>query len=102
MFFAGVLHGLGPDHLAAITAYGAASGSHFRRVTLFALRFAAGHAAVLVLFAVLGQFARFVLPAAWERGFEMTAGGLLLLSGAGLISAVLSGRLVLHSHPHDH
>ena len=102
MFLAGVLHGLGPDHLAAIATYGAASGSRWRGITLFALRFAAGHAAVLALFAVLGQFTRFVLPPAWERGFELAAAGLLMMSGAGLVAAVLSGRLRLHSHGHDH
>ncbi len=101
MFFAGALHGLGPDHLAAITIYGAASGSRLRGVTLFALRFALGHAAVLALFAGLGQFAQFLLPASWQRGFEMAAAGLLLVSGAGVMIAVVSGRLLFHSHVHD-
>ncbi len=102
VFLAGVLHGLGPDHLAAITTYGAASGSRFRGITRFALRFAAGHAAILALFAALGQAVQFLLPAGWERGFETAAGALLLLSGAGLMMAVLSGRLLLHAHFHDH
>jgi len=102
VFLTGILHGLGPDHLAAITTYGAASGSRFHGITRFTLRFAAGHAAILALVAVLGQTVQFFLPATWERAFEMTAGALLLVSGAGLIAAVLSGRLLLHAHSHDH
>ncbi len=102
VFFAGVLHGLGPDHLAAITAYGAASGGRLRSISGFALRFALGHVAVLALFGALGQFAQVVLPAAWERGFEMAAAGLLVVSGSGLIAAVASGRLVVHAHAHEH
>jgi hypothetical protein len=102
LFLGGVLHGLGPDHLAAITTYGAASGGRLRGVSRFALRFALGHAAVLALFAGLGQFAQFLLPASWQRGFEILAAGLLLVSGTGLMLAVASGRLVFHSHPHDY
>ncbi len=97
-----MLHGLGPDHLAAISTYAAASGSRRRSIVLFAVRFAAGHAAVLALLAALGQFALLLLPPAWERGFELAAAGLLVVCGAGLIAGVLSGRLVLHHHSHDH
>src|SRR5687767_7522016 len=43
IFAAGVLHGLGPDHLAAISGFGAATGAGATRLALFAIRFALGH-----------------------------------------------------------
>lgn len=101
VFLAGVLHGLGPDHLAAITALGAA-GQNFRRVTFFSVRFAAGHAAVIAAAGMLGHFGRLSLPPNWERGFELFAGGLLVLTGIGLMAGLATQRLSFHSHQHKH
>jgi hypothetical protein len=101
VFLAGVLHGLGPDHLAAITAIGSA-GRNFRRVTFFSVRFAAGHAAVIAMAGVLGYFGRLSLPPNWERGFELLAGALLVLSGVVLMAGLLTKKLSFHSHLHEH
>jgi ABC-type nickel/cobalt efflux system permease component RcnA len=102
IFVAGVLHGLGPDHLAAITAFGAVAGRSFRRVTFFSLRFAAGHAVVIAVAALAAHFGRLALPLAWERGFDLGAGALLILTGIGLLVGLLTGHLAIHSHQHDH
>jgi hypothetical protein len=101
VFLAGVLHGLGPDHLAAITAFGAASG-RFTRLTFFSLRFAAGHAFVILLAGLAGFFGLHLVPPAWEHGFEIGVGALLVAAGVALLGALLTGRLVVHAHPHDH
>lgn len=101
VFLAGVLHGLGPDHLAAITAFGAASG-RFGRLTFFSLRFAAGHAFVILLAGLAAFFGLHLVPPAWGRGFELGAGGLLVVAGFALLAGLLTGRLVVHAHPHDH
>jgi hypothetical protein len=102
IFAAGVLHGLGPDHLAAISGFGAATGAGARRLAVFALRFAAGHAGVILLAGVLTSFGRTLLPVAWERAFELGAAGLLSLTGTGLLVGLLTGRISVHSHPHQH
>lgn len=102
IFVAGVLHGLGPDHLAAITAFGAVAGRSFRRVTFFSLRFAAGHAVVIALAALTAHFSRLALPASWERGFDLGAAGLLILTGIGLLIGLLTGHLAIHTHEHHH
>jgi hypothetical protein len=102
IFFAGILHGLGPDHLAAITAYGAIGGHGFRRLSFFSLRFAGGHAMVLLAAALLAHFGRMALPAAWERGFDVTGGSLLVLTGTALLAGLLSGKLAIHRHDHIH
>ena len=102
IFLAGVLHGLGPDHLAAITAFGAIVGRDFRRITFFSLRFAAGHAAVIAAAALLAHFGRMAMPANWERGFDLGAGGLLLLTGLALLVSLATGHLSFHAHEHHH
>ena len=56
LFAAGVLHGLGPDHLAAIAALaGQGTGRQVERreLALLGLRFGIGHVSTLVLLAVV-------------------------------------------------
>jgi hypothetical protein len=102
IFGAGVLHGLGPDHLAAITAFGAMAGNSFRRVTFFSVRFAGGHAAVIGGAALFAHFGRMALPLRWERGFDLGAATLLIVTGLALALGLITGRLSIHSHGHHH
>lgn len=102
IFLAGMVHGLGPDHLAAITALNAASGSDSRRLLFFSTRFALGHAAVLAVAGLATHYFRVSLPAGWEHGFELATGWLLIVSGAALLLGMASGRLTVHSHAHEH
>lgn len=102
IFGAGVLHGLGPDHLAAITAFGAIAGNDFRRVVFFSVRFAGGHAVVIGAAALLAHYGRLALPVRWERGFDLAAASLLILTGLLLGLGLLTGRLSIHSHGHHH
>src|SRR5271169_5217835 len=93
IFFAGILHGLGPDHLAAITAFGAVAGRDFRRITFFSIRFASGHALVIAVAALVAHFGRTALPLAWERGFDLAAAGVLLFTGVALLLALAMGKI---------
>jgi len=102
IFLAGVLHGLGPDHLAAVTALNAASGAGPRRLLFFSTRFALGHAAILALAGLATHFLRVSMPAGWEHGFEQATAWLLIVGGAAMLLALASGRLTVHSHPHQH
>ena len=102
IFVAGVLHGLGPDHLAAITAFGAITGHSFRRMAFFSVRFALGHAVVICVAALLAHFVRVTLPLTWERGFDLAAAALLLVTGFALALGLITGRLSVHAHSHHH
>ena len=99
IFVAGVLHGLGPDHLAAITAFG---GRDARRVVFFYTRFAFGHVVIVALAGLLAKFSRQLLPVAWEHRFDLLTGWLLVVTGAGLLIGFLTGRVSLHAHVHAH
>ena len=102
IFLAGVVHGLGPDHLAAITAFGAVVGRDFRRLSFFALRFAGGHVVVIAGAALLGHAGRKALPERWERAFDLTGAGFLIITGVALLAGLVSRRVALHAHDHEH
>jgi ABC-type nickel/cobalt efflux system permease component RcnA len=101
-FATGILHGIGPDHLAAITAFGATVGGDFRRIVFFSVRFALGHVVVLGVAGLLAKFGSMFLPERWERIFEVGAGGLLVVFGVLLLIALLSGVIRVHTHVHMH
>ena len=101
----GFVHGLGADHLMAIAAISVGGAGHAARPGAFgiALRFALGHAVLLVA----GTGVVFVLdwnvPLFVERSGEVTGGCLLIALGAAGLLAALTGRVYGHSHPHgDH
>jgi nickel/cobalt transporter (NicO) family protein len=102
LFSLGVLHGVGPDHLAAITAYGAATGRDLRRIVSFAVRFALGHALVLGIAGVAAKFGSMMLPERWETRFDLIAATLLGLTGVILLTGLLTGVIKLHTHHHHH
>jgi ABC-type nickel/cobalt efflux system permease component RcnA len=102
IFAAGLLHGIGPDHLAAITAFGVAVEHDFRRVVWFAVRFAGAHAVVIAVAGVAGYFGRMLLPVSWENAFELGAGGLLVLVGVAALIGLASGKIKVHEHLHVH
>lgn len=101
IFAAGILHGLGADHLVAITAVAAAGGG-FQHITAFAARFAFGHALVIVLAGTVAFFGKRFLPPLWEKNFELVAGASLVLGGVVLLVGLLTKRISLHSHHHQH
>lgn len=102
LFSTGILHGLGPDHLAAITAFGAAAGRDFKRVVFFAVRFAIGHALVLAAAGLIGKFGSMLLPEGVESAFEIGAGSFLVLTGLVLLIMLVAGKIRVHSHHHHH
>lgn len=99
IFVAGAVHGLGPDHLAAITAFG---GRDTRRVVFFSSRFAFGHVVVIAVAGLAAKFSRELLPVAWEHRFDLISGWLLVVTGVALIVGVATGKISMHVHQHDH
>ena len=101
IFFAGLLHGLGPDHLAAITALSAVGGGP-RRLVFFSTRFALGHAVVIAAAGLVAHFGRDLLPERWEVCLDVAAGSLLVAAGVAMMVALMLGKIRVHAHSHEH
>jgi nickel/cobalt transporter (NicO) family protein len=99
IFLAGVLHGLGPDHLAAITVFGARSPG---RLAFFSFRFALGHALVIAVAGLLAKFGASLMPPVVEARFDVAGGLLLVATGIILVAGVALGKIKLHAHQHQH
>jgi hypothetical protein len=103
----GFLHGLGADHLMAIAALSIGPGEPADRPGVrraralgIAVRFAAGHAALLGLGAGALITLGWSLPLVVERGGEVLGGLLLIALGAAGLCGVAAGRVYGHSHRH--
>ena len=97
----GFLHGLGADHLMAITVLsaGESGGDGSGRVSFgVAARFAFGHALLLCGGAVFVLLLGWQIPLAFEQVSEVFAGGLLVLLGSVGLWAMQTGRLYGHDH----
>ena len=97
----GFLHGLGADHLMAITVLSAGESGvdGSGRVSFgVAARFAFGHALLLFGGAVFVLMLGWNIPLAFEQVSEVFAGGLLVLLGIVGLWAMQTGRLYGHSH----
>lgn len=100
-FVLGAVHGLGPDHCAAVLSLAARSSSGKESVRL-AVRFGAGHAVVLALAGGAAAGAGLVVPQDLSTLAESVCGALLV--GMGLFT-LLSPRgqgITLHRHDHEH
>lgn len=100
-FGLGVLHALGPDHCVAVAAL-AARDARPRRILWLAVRFGAGHLAVLAAGAVALELAAAAWPGWLDRLGEAAAGGALLAIGLSLLGEGLVSRLGVHAHGHRH
>jgi nickel/cobalt exporter len=98
----GFVHGLGADHLMAITALtiGGEDSAAARRARALrvAVRFAVGHALVLAVGATAVVLAGAALPPSMERGGELVGGMLLIVFGVVGLSAAFFGHLYVHAH----
>lgn len=100
----GFLHGLGADHLMAITALSIGPGTDRSpgpaRALRVAVRFACGHAVLLALGALVGLLVGWTIPPEIDRGGELAAGMLLVtLGGVGLWAVATRG---VYAHRHAH
>ncbi|HXE75663.1 MAG TPA: hypothetical protein VNN18_08515 [Candidatus Xenobia bacterium] len=108
LFAAGLLHGLGPDHLAAIAALAGkssqsrAGGTARRKLAWLGVRFGVGHVSTLLLLAGLAWALGRELPESWQRGLEQAGAVVLIFLGGWLLAEVFRRRIVAHSHPHEH
>lgn len=98
----GFLHGLGADHLMAIAALAVnsdgAAGAGRREPMRVAVRFALGHALVLLVGAGAVLLLGWQIPELVERTGEIVGGMLLILMGAFTLWVVAAERLYGHTH----
>jgi len=97
VFFYGMLHAFGPDHLTAIADF--SIGRNRSRVFKVALGFAIGHGVSLYLFALLLQ--QFNLSEDLLAWGDIAGVSLLILMGAYLLYLVIADRIHLGKHSHD-
>jgi hypothetical protein len=100
----GFLHGLGADHLMAIASL-AIKPRHGRSgPTPFdvAIRFALGHAVLLLAGSALVLLVGWQIPEVVEQAGERLGGVLLIGMGLFTLWVVASDRLYGHSHGHTH
>jgi len=102
----GFLHGLGADHLMAIASLAVkprSAGGH-RGPTPFdvAVRFAFGHAVLLMAGSALVLVVGWQIPSVVEQAGERAGGAILIAMGLFTLWIVLADRLYGHSHGHEH
>jgi ABC-type nickel/cobalt efflux system permease component RcnA len=115
MFLAGLLHGLGPDHLAAIAALAGRerraeveSGelpvgrTNRNRTAWLGVRFALGHVSALLLLAGGAWWLGRDLPPIWQTRLEQLGGLALVFVGGWLLAEVFRRRVTMHEHTHTH
>ncbi len=95
-FLQGLLHGVGPDHCAAVATLGSAARSR-KSALLTAIRFAVGHAVVLGALASVCLLLGFGISETFERWSEIFGGAVLV--GVAATALFFPGALA-HGHPH--
>ena len=102
----GFLHGLGADHLMAIASLAVKprNASVPSRPTPFdvAVRFALGHAVLLMAGSALVLVVGWQIPEVVEHAGERVGGLLLIAMGIFTLWIVVSDRIYGHAHGHDH
>jgi len=96
IFWYGVLHAFGPDHLMAITDF--SIGKNRKKVLRITLGFAIGHGISLYLFALLLQ--AMDLPEDLLAYGDFIAAAVILLMGVYLLFLVGTDRIHLRTHQH--
>jgi cytochrome c biogenesis protein CcdA len=96
----GALHGVGPDHCAALASL--VARDHEGRMALrISLRFGLSHALALGSIAAVATSAGWLIPSSWESAAEVAGGVVLVVLGVlGLRRANL--HLLVHRHTHEH
>ena len=97
----GLLHGLGADHLMAITALSVGSPTTFTRRRTFrvALGFAFGHAMLLAAGTTLVVIAGWTIPILVERTGEVAGGCILIALGLAGLWVAMTRPPHGHTHP---
>ncbi|WP_413470737.1 hypothetical protein [Thiomicrorhabdus chilensis] len=97
IFWYGVLHAFGPDHLTAIADF--SIGRQRKKVLMVTLGFAIGHGVSLYLFALL--LSSMQIPEGWLEYGDVIASIVIILMGVYLLYLVLTDRIHISKHEHE-
>ncbi|MFA6189595.1 MAG: hypothetical protein WC680_10005 [Sulfuricurvum sp.] len=97
IFWYGILHAFGPDHLTAIADF--SIGKDAKKTLMSVSAFAIGHGLMLFAFAKLLE--HFSIPETVTAYGDVIASSVILFIGVYLLYMVYSNKIHLHSHIHD-
>lgn len=101
MFGLGLQHGMGPDHLAAITTL-IARGHGERRAVWVGVKFGLGHMGALAGACLLCLALNLTISERFERAAEIGGGLLLIVMGLWMIRDLFGVEVYAHHHRHSH
>ncbi len=96
IFWYGILHAFGPDHLTAIADF--SIGKSMKKTMTITLMFAFGHGLMLFVFAKVLEV--YTLPAAVTDYGDMISSSVIILMGVYLLFMVVTDRIQLNRHVH--
>jgi ABC-type nickel/cobalt efflux system permease component RcnA len=97
IFWYGILHAFGPDHLTVIADF--SIGKSRRKTVLITSLFALGHGVALFLFAKLLQV--YDIPEYVTDYGDLISASVIIMMGVYLLYMVMSDRIQLGRHTHD-
>lgn len=96
IFWYGILHAFGPDHLTAIADF--SIGKSKKKTLLITSMFALGHGVMLFIFAKLLQF--YHIPQTITRYGDLISASVIIGMGIYMLTMVMRDRVQLHRHRH--
>jgi len=97
IFWYGILHAFGPDHLTAITDF--SIGKSMRKTMMITLAFAFGHGMTLFLFAKILEV--YNLPENVTAYGDVISSSVIIAMGVYLLYMVIADKIHLNKHMHE-
>ena len=97
IFWYGVLHAFGPDHLTAIADF--SIGKSMKKTLMITLMFAFGHGLMLFVFAKLMQM--YLIPEDITAYGDVISSSVIIAMGLYLLFMVFTQRIQLNKHIHE-
>ena len=97
IFWYGVLHAFGPDHLTAIADF--SIGKSLKKTMLITLMFAIGHGVMLFVFAKLMQI--YLVTETMTAYGDIISSSVIITMGLYLLYLVATNRIQLNKHMHE-
>jgi len=97
IFWYGILHAFGPDHLTAITDF--SIGKNKRKTMMITVLFALGHGTMLFVFAKILE--HYAISESLLAYGDIISSSVILMMGVYLLYMVWSDRIQLRKHTHE-
>ena len=97
IFWYGILHAFGPDHLTAIADF--SIGKSMKKTMMITLAFAFGHGMTLFIFAKLLEI--YDLPQSFTAYGDLISSSVIIAMGVYLLYMVLADRIHLNKRTHN-